>query len=296
MFIRHHLAPALAHLPLQDLRPDHIQRLYNQTIDKGLSPGTVHGIHVVLRAALKQAVRLGLVIHNVTDAVTLPRSQPRKISPMTLAQVRHLLSVAKQDRLFPVVFLALGTDMRRGELLALRWQDVNLDTGVLHVRQAFALVWMHNPDKAARKTRLLLQEPKTEHSRRAIPIPESIIDEMRHHKARQAQGKLLMGQAYQDDGLVFAEPDGRPIFPGTLTRRFKRLLGQAGLSPMRWHDIRHSFATLLLEQGEHPKTVQVILGHSKVSTTLDTYSHVSLDLEKRAAARLNASLQGPSSR
>jgi integrase len=138
----------------------------------------------------------------------------------------------------------------------------------------------------------MFQEPKTDASKRIIPIPEDITIELRHHKARQAQERLLFGAGYQDHDLVFAEPDGRPIDPRTFTRRFARLLQRAGLPHIRFHDGRHTYATLMLELGESPKVVQAVLGHSKISTTLDTYSHVSLDLEKRAAAKLNAALRG----
>jgi integrase len=194
--------------------------------------------------------------------------------------------------LFSAIFLELGTGIRRGELLGLRGQDLDLDTGVLQVRQALARVRTYELTNHARKTRLLIQEPKTEHSRRTIPIPEDIIEELQRHKARQAQEKLFFGQAYDDHGLVFCQPNGQPIDPRTFTRNFGRLLQRAGVPRIRFHDCRHTLATLMLELGESPKTVQMILGHSNIATTLDTYSHVSLDLEKRAAARLNAVLRG----
>ncbi|MBI2877441.1 MAG: site-specific integrase [Candidatus Tectomicrobia bacterium] len=141
------------------------------------------------------------------------------------------------------------------------------------------------------KTRLIFQEPKTPQSRRTIPLPEEILEALRHHKASQAQEKLLLGQAYQDHGLVFCQPDGRPLDPHTFGDNFKRSLKTAGLPHIRVHDARHTFATLLLELGEHPKTVQTILGHSNIAMTLDLYSHVSLELEKRAANKLNTALR-----
>lgn len=188
------------------------------------------------------------------------------------------------------MFLEFGTGLRRGEILAARWSDVDLDTGVLHVRQALSRV--RNRGNGTRKTHLEFHEPKTDSSRRTIPIPSDIIEELRHHKSRQAQERLLLGQAYQDHGLVFCEPDGRPIDPRTFTRRFDALLKQAGLPHFNFHSARHAYATIALELGESAKVVQSNLGHSKISTTLDTYSHVSLDLQRQAAARMNEALRG----
>jgi len=290
MLIRIHLKPALGHLPVKDLRPDQVQRLYNQKREEGLSARTIRYMHTVLHAALKQALKNQLVVRNVSEAAELPSGKPRMMRPLTLEQVQTFLATVRDDRLFAAVFLALGTGLRRGELLGLRWQDLDLDAGVLHVRQT--LVRVCNHDEGDRKTRLIFQEPKTEQSRRAIPVPSDIIDALRRHKAQQAQERLLMGEAYEDQGLVFCQANGHPIDPRNFTRHFEKLLRQAGLPHIRFHDGRHTFATLMLELGEAPKTVQTMLGHTKISTTLDIYSHVSLDLEKKAVARLNAILRG----
>jgi integrase len=289
--VRRHLVPVLGRLPLQSLRADHIQGAYNAMHAAGLSPGTIGMVHMVLSAALRQAVRVGLVTRNACEAVTLPRRLPREIHPLTLDEVRRFLAAIKQDRLYPAMFLEFGTGLRRGELLATRWADLDLDAGVLHVRQALSRV-RNRGTTHAHKTHLQFHEPKTESSRRSIPIPADISVELRAHKARQAQERLLFGQAYQDHGLVFAEPDGRPIDPRTFTRRFDRLLQQAGLPHSNFHSARHAYATIALELGESAKVVQSNLGHAKIATTLDTYSHVSLDLQRQAAARMNEALRG----
>jgi integrase len=147
---------------------------------------------------------------------------------------------------------------------------------VLKVRPTLVRVGNHGATSSGRKTRLIFQEPKTDHSRRTIPIPVDIIEELQRHKSRPAQEKLLMGQAYEDYGLVFCQANGQPIDPRNFTRYFERLLKQAGLPRIRFHDGRHSFATLMLELGESPKVVQTMLGHTKIATTLDIYSHMSL--------------------
>ncbi|TDA70453.1 MAG: site-specific integrase [Clostridia bacterium] len=137
---------------------------------------------------------------------------------------------------------------------------------------------------------MVFQEPKTKKSRRTVPIPQDIVQELKAHKARQNQEKLLLGEAYQDNGLVFATPDGRPLEIRTFLRRFDNLLANAGVPKVRFHDLRHTYATLLLEAGEHPKVFHELLGHSNISTTLDTYSHVLPELKQAAAAKLNGIL------
>jgi integrase len=291
MMVRYHLKPALGHIALKDFRPDQVQRFYNDKRDAGLSPRTVRYLHTILHGALKQAMKNQLVMRNVSEATTLPTGKTRKMQPLTLEQVNQFLTAMKEDRLFPALFLELGTGLRRGEILALRWRDLDLDAGVLHVRQTLVRVRNHDAADGYRKTRLLIQEPKTHHSRRTIPIPEDIVEALKHHKAQQAQEKLLLGQAYDDQGLVFCQANGKLLDPRNFTRYFERMLKQAGLPHIRFHDGRHTFATLMLELGEAPKVVQTMLGHTKIATTLDIYSHVSIDMERKAAAKLNAVLR-----
>jgi len=207
--------------------------------------------------------------------------------------VRLLPAYLSTDTVQPP--LAVGTGLRRGELIALRWQDIDQKASTLQVRQTLVRVKNHARGAGEARTRLLIQEPKTAHSRRTVPIPEACLAALRQHRARQAEEKLLLGPAYQDHGLIFCRPDGIPMNPEQLPRTFARLLRAAGLPSLRFHDARHTFATLMLELGESPKTVQTMLGHSRVAITLDLYSHVSLELEKKAAAKLNAALTGRAS-
>jgi integrase len=292
MLIRVHLKPSLGHIPLKDLRPDQVQRLYNTKRENGLSARTVRYMHTILHGALKQAMKNQLVVRNVSEATQLPDGKTRKMQPLTLGQVQQFLTAVKGERLFAAFCLEVGTGVRRGELLGFRWRDVDLETGVVHIRQEPIRVRNHDATAGDRKTQLIFQEPKTEQSRRTIPIPDDSIEVLKHHKAQQAQERLLIGEAYDDRGLVFCQANGQPIDPRNFTRHFEQLLQQVGLPHIRFHDGRHTFATLMLEMGEAPKVVQTMLGHAKISTTLDIYSHVNLDLEKKAAARLNAILRG----
>ncbi len=287
--IKTHITPAtIGNIQLRHIQPSDLQRFYNAKLESGradgkggLSPRMIRYIHAILHGALKQAVREGLVIRNVTEAVTLPRHQRKEFTPLTQEQVIKFLNSIKNDKFYPAILLDLGSGLRLGELLALRWQDVDLKNAVIRVRQSLASV----------KGQWLFQEPKSEKSRRSIPIPKDIITELKAHKARQNQEKLLAGTAYQDHDLVFAMPDGNPLKVRSFQEHFEKLLSNAGMPRVRFHDLRHTYATLLLEAGEHPKVVQELLGHSQITMTLDTYSHVLPELKQAAAAKLGNILQ-----
>jgi integrase len=290
--VRYHLKPVLGHITLTNLRPQHVQSLYNEKTASGLAHGTIVLIHVVLHAALKQAMKNQLIPRNVTEATTIPRGKRPERKPLSWDGINRLLTVTREDRLFPALLLAVMTGCRRGELLGVRWSDIDLDAGVWYVRQALVRVKDHDATEGAPNSRLLCQPPKTDQSRRTIPITPQVVDALRRHRATQAREKLLLGEAYCDQGLVLCYPNGQPLNPEFMPRRFKRMLHDAGLPPARLHDLRHSFATMLLELGESPKTLQTLLGHSRILITLDIYSHVSLETEAKAVAKLSAALQG----
>ncbi|MGI6286676.1 site-specific integrase [Neomoorella humiferrea] len=292
MIIRVHIKPAIGGLQLKQLQATHLQRLYNDLREHGrvdgqggLSARTVRITHVVIHAALKQAMKEGLVARNVAEATTLPRQQKKELRVLTLEEEQRFMTAVAGDRLGAAFLLDLATGMRLGELLALRWQDVDLKEGVIRVRRALSRVKV--PDGPT-KTALIFQEPKTAKGKRSIPLPEWAIATLKAHKARQAQEKLLLGPAYQDNGLVFATEEGKPVEPRNFTRKFYQLREKAGLpKDVNFHALRHTYATRLLEANEHPKVVQELLGHSQISMTLDTYSHVLPELKKAAAAKLN---------
>jgi integrase len=287
MLVRRHLKPALGHIALTDLRPEHVQHYCNEKRQQGLEAQTIHLHHITLSDALTRAEKNQLVARNVVRLVVPPRQTHKERRTLAIGQMTtQLLPTLKGHRLYAAFLTLFMVGLRRGELLGLRWQDVDWKSEVLHIRQTLARVKNHE----AGHTHLVFQEPKTVHSRRTIPLPEGCLAALRHHRAHQAEEKLLLGQAYKDHGLVFCQADGGPIDPRTLNRYFNQALAQAGLPPIRLHDARHTFATWLLEHGVSPKVVQTMLGHSSIAITLDIYSHVSLDLEKQAAATLNAAL------
>ena len=177
-----------------------------------------------------------------------------------------------------------------GELAALRWENVDLEKGIIRVKEAVYRV--KNDDKhAEKKTRLIFQPPKTEKGRRVVPLPEKIRIELKRHRKNQAQTKLLIGEMYEDEGFVFTWQDGRMVTPDYLSKRFLKLIRDAGYEGIHFHSLRHSYASALLKAGEHPKVVQELLGHSTITVTLDPYSHVEPELKERAAEKINDFLE-----
>ncbi len=285
--LRAFVIPALGHVPLQALQPAHLQSLYARLLESGrrdgrpggLSPRTVHYIHRVIHRALEVAVKLQLVPRNVADAVEPPRARRPEATALDAEGARRLLEAADGHRLYPIIHLALHTGLRAGELLALRWEDVDLDRGILQVRRTL---------QRLRGQGLHVKEPKTERGRRTVALPASAVEVLRRHRRQQAEERLAAGPDYQDYGLVFCWQDGRPLDPyGWLTHAFRRLADRAGFPGLRFHDLRHTHATLLLLGGIHPRVAQERLGHSDIRTTLELYSHVVPGLQEAAAAKID---------
>jgi integrase len=278
--IRLHLVPTLGEVKLQKLTAQQLDRLYAQKLEDGLHPTTVAAIHNMLHTALDKAIRLGLISRNVCKLVTPPRVTQKEIKTLTVEQIRKLLEVAKSDPLEALFVLAVTTGMRRGELFGLKWQDIDFQKGILYVQRA--LVRMPTGE-GYKET-----EPKTKKSKRPIVLTARALEALNEHRARQLEQKSKVGDAWQNHDYVFCSPIGTHLQPGRNGLvRLKRLLQKAGLPEIRFHDLRHSTATLLLSEGVHPKVVQEILGHSDIGMTMDTYSHVLPTMQKDAMNRLD---------
>jgi integrase len=277
-YIRVHALPALGRIRLGRLTPQHFQRLYQEKLAAGLSPTTVNHLHTVLHGAFAEAVRWGLVPRNVVALVRPPRKAHVEVVALTVEQARALLVAATGNRFEELLVLALKTGMRRGELLALRWEDVDLDKGVLQVRGTL------------RRTQegLSIGTPKTAASRRKVVLSPASVTALLRHRARQEQERQAAGDLWHDLGLVFPNRLGRLMEPRDLLADvYRPLLNRAGLPPVTFHTLRHTAATLLLAEGEHPKVVQELLGHAQVSITLDRYSHMTPRLMSNAAALMD---------
>ena len=273
-YIRVHAIPALGRIRLGRLTPQHFQRLYQDKLAAGLSPTTVSHLHTVLHGAFAEAVRWGLLPRNVVSLARPPRKTHVEVVALTVEQARALLAAAAGNRFEALFVLAVKTGMRRGELLALRWEDVDLDKGTLQIRGTL------------RRTRegLTFGVPKTAASRRQVVLSPSLVAALRRHRACQEEERQEAGGLWLSLGLVFPNTLGRPMEPRDLLANvYRPLLERAGLPPVTFHALRHTAATLLLSEGEHPKVVQELLGHAQVSITLDRYSHMTPRLMSNAA-------------
>lgn len=278
--INKHIVPGLGHIPIDELRPWHIQRLYADKLrpqasgSSSVSRSTVRCIHRILHAALSQAVRLQIVERNPCDAVDAPKSGRRPPRFWKPEEAARFLSAIRDDRLFALFHLALGTGLRRGELLGLRWRDVDLEHCSLTVRRVRV--------RAGRVT--IDKEPKTSGSCRTIALPSQVCESLMRHAEAQLMEKELMGDAYQDHNLVFAGIDGKPLNPDYIgCQYFRRLISLANVPHINFHGLRHTHATLLAAEGVPLKTVSARLGHSSVKVTGDIYSHVLDRMDRQAA-------------
>jgi integrase len=281
--VRLHLQPELEGIRLGRLTLPQVQGMLNRKLASGLSPRRVDYIRAVLRSALNQALRLGLVTRNVAALAESPRLVKLEVQPLSPGEALSLLKAVKGDRLEALYSIALSLGMRQGEILALRWQDIDFDARVIAVRHS--LQWVDGS--------FTLAEPKSERSRRRLgPLPAELLDTLRAHKGRQIEERLAT-QAWDDWNLVFTTPRGRPLHSTDVTHAFQAHLAKAGLPKKRFHDLRHTAASFLMAQGVSPRVVMAILGHSQVSLTLDTYSHVMPSVQSEALSRLSGMLVHP---
>jgi integrase len=294
--VRQHLIPTVGHVWLDQLTPDRLAAVYAELhrtgrLDGagGLSPRSIRYLNTILGKALGDAVAEGKLARNVAQAPTVRRRLPRHAKPemrtWSAAELASFLDQLRGDPLHAPILLAATTGMRRGEVLGLRWRDTDLDAGRVAVRQTLAAVRDVDADPGKPGRHLVVfGEPKTAKGRRTVPLPPQTVAVLRAHRKAQAAERLLAGADYADQDLVFAEPDGSPIHPDKFRKRFEIRIGRSGLPPIRFHDLRHTYATLALRAGVHPKVVAEVLGHANISITLDTYSHAVPAMQESAAA------------
>jgi integrase len=270
---RLYLVPGLGRVRLVALGPHHVAKLYRDLLAGGMTPAMVNYVHRTLRRALGQAERWKLVTSNAAAVVTPPRGERREMHTLTAEQVRRLLDVAP-DRDRPLYLLAVSSGMRLGELLGLRWADVDLDRGSVAVVATLRTI----PGMAT-----AFAPPKTTRSRRRVELSESVVAALSAHKVATIEERWRAGQLWQDHDLVFPNVLGRPRNPSNIIRAFHPLLERAGLPRIRFHDLRHTAATLMLGRGVHAKLVSDMLGHASIGITLDTYSHALPSMHREAA-------------
>ena len=288
IIVTRHLAPAFGELLLSKLTPMHIQAYYTRALASGrldgkggLSPQTVRHHDRLLNVALKRARALRLIATNPVEDVTCPKVERKEIEILDDDEALRLITAVRPTRLYAPIFLALATGLRRGELLGLRWSDVNLDRSELTVT--------HSLEQT--KAGLRLKEPKTKSGRRKIALSGTIVDVLRQHKIACLQERIALGLGNNPKAFVFGRPDnGEAQSPCNFSKAFSRIAARAGLGHITLHALRHTHITNLLREGVHPKIASERAGHSSISVTLDIYSHAVPGLQEDAAARIDGAL------
>lgn len=266
-WVNAHIIPEIGRIKLAALRPEHLQRLYAKKLDEGLSKRTVQYMHSIIRRILNQAVRWGVISINPTNMVTPPKPEKQEFTTLSADQAKTFIESVEDGRWRTIYVVAILTGLRKSEILGLRWEDVDFKRSQLSINNIIYEVSGH----------IYSGSPKTDSSRRTIAMPNYVAQSL---------------QAYQEithetHGLIFTTSTGKPISQRNLTRHFHGALEKAGLPRIRFHDLRHTAATLLLKENVHPKVVQEMLGHSSISLTLDTYSHVIPSMQQEAADKMD---------
>lgn len=282
------IIPHLGAISLQRLKPAHVQQWHSTILKAGgakgrpLSARTVGHAHRVLHRALQRAVESETLSRNVANTVRPPKVEGREIELLTAEQIIDVLAKLDGHELYPIVALALATGMRRGELLALRWEDVDLDDTTLKVERS-----LEQSDKGLR-----FKDPKTKHGRRAIPLPPTAVEVLRAHRLRQLQLRVALGQGKPEPGaLVFCNIEGEPLSPDDLSRDWWRLTLTRRLPRVSFHSLRHSHASALIASGLDVLSISRRLGHGSPVVTLGVYGHMFRDTGRRAADAIEAVLR-----
>ena len=275
-----HINSVIGEVRLARLTPQHVHTLLEIKLEEGLSPRGVQYIHAVLRRALGQAEKWGLVGRNVARLVDPPRAEFREVVPLNPDEVQSLFAAARGHRLEALYFITVGLGLRLGEVTGLRWSDLDLDEGLLRVRVQLQRVGKE----------LVFSEPKSARSRRTVPLSATAREALRGRRRDQLEERLRAGAEWEEHGLVFATERGKPLDPRNVGRGFERLCVRAGIGKRKFHDLRHTCASLLAAQGVHPRVAMEILGHSQISLTMNTYTHVLLPTQREAIDRLQSVL------
>ena len=271
-----HLIPGLGHIQLKQLQPRVIQAYYGKAVQH-LSARTVHHQHRVLSQALKYAVRQGYLGRNPCDLVDAPSPRTKLMRTLTASEVEVLLDTAKDSYYYPVIYTAVSTGLRQAELLGLRWRDIDLYMLSISVSQVLY----------KRGGLCQFKEPKTAHSRRRVAMTPKLALFLRDYQTDRERLYHQLGREVALDDLVFASVEGKPLDPGVVSHNFSRMAKRAGLGAVRFHDLRHTFASLMLLRGAKPKVISEALGHASVGFTMDVYSHIIEGMQADAMALLD---------
>ena len=272
---------------LQSLTSQQLQKFYNDKKEQDYNPKTIRHMYVLINSALDKAMQIKLLNENVNRQTVIPKKEEYTAKVLSAEEVKKILVNAKEDKLYPIIALEIYTGLRKGEIMALKWENISFDQEELHVEGNLCRVVKEINEDGSKCYEYKIMKPKTAKSKRVVPLLPGAIEALKMQQAMQAQDKEMYSEIYNDQGLVFARCDGTFLSQRAFMDKYHAFLKRYGASDVRFHDLRHTFATLLLEAGEEPKAIQELLGHSTYSTTMDIYAHVTKKGKVNAIKRLD---------
>ena len=276
--IRCYIVPALGDIQISSLRAEHVQKMVNDMLARGLSPKNIRDTFNNINAAMKKAVVLRYIPYNPCEGVVLPKLKKYKATVYDQKTIHQLLETVRGTDMYLPILLLVTVGLRRGELLALRWEDIDFNNKILKVRKN-----MVKGEKGH-----IIKAPKSEAGIRDICLGDEVVEELKIARKQYLMDSITYGQGFQNLGFVVRQEDGSPYKPDSITQKWERLLEQKSLPKIRLHDLRHSNATALIQAGVNPRVVQQRLGHSDVNITLNTYTHVLPEMDIEAAEKLDS--------
>lgn len=280
--IEHHVIPSIGKVRLSRLNAQDVERMNKEVVDKGKSPRTAAHARAILRSALADAVKWEMIARNAAALADAPRTVEPELTTLSPGEARQFIAGVRTLREGPLYTLTLACGLRLGEVTGLAWSDIDLKKGTVRVRQTLGRL----------SGEFVIGEPKSRNSRRTLAVPHFALASLRMHRARRNRERLLAGPLWRDQAdLVFTTSLGEPLNPSSLTRRFRATLADLKLPTMRFHDLRHSCASLLIAEGVHPRLIMETLGHSQISLTMNRYAHVAPVVQREVAGRMDGLLR-----
>ena len=272
---------------LDQVTTEMLQRYYNDKLNDDYNSKTVRAIEIVIGAALNMAVKLRMLSENPNQYTSIPKKKKYEASVLSAEEVRRIVDEAKDEELYPIVVTTVYTGMRKGEAMALKWENVDFQKRRIYIKNSLCKIESDQPDeKGRRHARYEILEPKTKESIRMVPMMDEVYEALMMQKERQEADKQKYQEIYMDQGLVFTDPCGNYLPQRQFMDKYHAFLRKYGVTDIRFHDLQHTFATLLIEADIFMKVVQELLGHSTITTSMDIYTHVSDEKKEQALDRL----------
>lgn len=291
MYRKHIKGSPIGRTRINRLTNNQLQQYYNDKIANGYNPKTVKHIHVIVNAALDKAVQMRLITENQNKLISLPKRTSYEGKTLSAEEVKIILNETEGEELYPLIVLAIYTGLRKGEIMALKWENIDFEGKILSVTGSLCRVEKERSESGRIIHGYEILEPKTAKSKRTIPLLDIAVQALELQRKRQIEMKRRYKDIYVDEGFVFSQYDGKYLNQREFMNAYHAFLNKYHITDIRFHDLRHTFATLLLEAGEAPKIIQELLGHSTITTTMDIYAHVGENIKQKTISRLDSLLE-----